>query len=102
MIGKIAQVASVISAVTAVTTSLRAVGKSRENSRLAPDKMRKIIFPYRIITVVWFILAIIFASPSLSEAWAEGKGVSLLLWVGFFLLIVVLLWLIWKKVESRK
>jgi len=102
MFGKIAQIASVISAVTAVTTSLRAVGKSRENSGLAPDKVRKIILPYRIVTVIWFVLAVIFAAPSLFDSWAGGKFISLLLLLLFFLVLGGLLYLIWRRVLILK
>ena len=98
----IAQIASVISGLTALTTSLRAVGKSRESSGLSADKVRKIIFPYRMVSVVWFVLAIIFAFPSLSKALEEGKNVSLLFWAGFFLLLIVLNGVIWRRVKSKK
>ncbi len=98
----IALIASVISAVTAVTTALRALGKSVEYHEVETEKARKIIFPYKAVTAIWFVLAVIFAVPSLSKSWANGENTWLLVWTGFFLVIIVLLFIIWKRIGTTK
>ncbi|MBI5408270.1 MAG: hypothetical protein HZA14_02780 [Nitrospirae bacterium] len=108
----IALIASIISAITAVTTSLRAMGKARES---AQDELIKTgcrtadyrggekkarmggLFQHFISTVIWFILSVVFAAPLLIQKWKTQKDAVLFFWCMPFLLLIVLLWLIWRK-----
>ena len=111
MLENIALIASVISAITAVTTSLRALGRSRENmtdhnvSKLKTscrtgcfkstgntDRSSSLLI-HLISTVIWFILAIIFAVPAVTDY--SAKGLFLLALPFLFLLMIILL--IWRK-----
>ncbi len=102
MVGKIAQIASIISALTAVTTSLRALGKSREYSHLEPQAFRRHFSVFRLSVVIWYVLSVVFAVPSLSRSWTLEENVSLLLWAVFFLFITGLIFLIWRRIVYPK
>jgi Mn2+/Fe2+ NRAMP family transporter len=107
MIKTIAQIASVVSALAAVTTSLRALGKSREYFQQGHHVVHKKLSSYLAVTIVWFILSIIFIIPTLIHRWANERNILLFPWVFLFLLLSLVLWLIWRripifKVESSK
>jgi hypothetical protein len=116
MLEGIAQIASIISALTAITTSLRALGKSREYTRYEPESMiktgtritdintgkpeiwRKNRFLYLFVTIIWFILSLVFALPALMKT----NNLHLLIWVLFFFLTGVFLVFIWYKILVQK
>lgn len=125
MLETILQIASVVSAVTAVTTSLRALGKSREYSRYELEALKsrarlshieinqspslqKQLSLYRVVTLIWFVLSIIFAMSLLILRWKTQKDIwVLLLKLLPFLLLGIVLWLIWRRIcaynsNSRK
>ncbi len=116
MLKNIALIASGISALTAVTTSLRALGKSRENLRrktesslktgcrigsgktVRPDSKQNSLLIHFIVTVIWLVLSIIFAFSSLDQTWENGLDMRMFLWVSPFIVLVITLLLIWRKV----
>ncbi len=120
MLENIALIASVISAVTAVTTSLRAVGKSREYASyealskiksgcrtgsckaIQPLKKSRGLLLHFIVTVIWFVLSIVFVVPLIIHGLQSNKGIWLFFWILPFLLLVILLWFIWRKIILRK
>lgn len=111
MLENIALIASVISAITALTTSLRALGRSRENmtdksvsklktgcrtgcSKCTGDTGRNSSLTIHLIsTVIWFVLAIIFAVPAFTDYSAKGLFLRSLP----FLFLLLLILLIWRK-----
>ncbi|MBI5058059.1 MAG: hypothetical protein HZB61_15725 [Nitrospirae bacterium] len=111
-------IASVISALTAVTTSLRALGKSREyardNSKSDIQDSCRIagcgkqetkspgLWQHILVTAIWFVLSVVLALPSIIQRWQTHKGSALLLWVPPLLLLIVLLWYIWRKVFNTR
>ncbi|NOZ69589.1 MAG: hypothetical protein GXP46_10210 [Deferribacteres bacterium] len=103
LLDNIALIASAVSAVTAVTTSLRALGKSRENAR---DALRagaqtsgKHGIPlYLAVTIVWLALSVVFAAPVLVEKWSGGVDMRFFLGLLPFVLLGVLLCIIWWKI----
>ncbi len=118
MLENIALIASVISALTAVTTSLRAVGKSREDSR--SDMMSKItegcrigscrkngslkdrgLLLYLISTMIWFLLSVIFIVPVVANSLHGSRDVRLFLWISPFLALVILLGFIWRRIICK-
>jgi len=118
MLENIAFIASVISAITAVTTSLRAVGVSREYSRFecesriksscrvggpdaaTPTSQRSSLRLHMFVTVVWYILSVVFALPLFVSRWSNGS--TLLEGTAAFLLLAGLLVLIWRNVLIQK
>ncbi len=116
MLEKIALIASVISALTAVTTSLRALGKSREHFRYEtisklmtssrvvgyaankPETNRKNLLLHLIVTIVWFILSFAFITPLLIQKWVNEKDMMVFLWVSLFVFLGIALWFIWRRV----
>ena len=116
MLKNIALIASGISALTAVTTSLRALGKSRENLRnetesslktgcrigsgktVRPNSKQNSLLIHLIVTVIWLVLSIIFAFSSLDQKWENGLDIRLFLWISPFIVLVITLLLIWRKV----
>ena len=118
MLENIALIASVISALTAVTTSLRAVGKSREDARYdmaskikegcrtgncgesRPLKGRGLLL-YFITTMIWFVLSVIFIVPVVINSMQDNRDIRLFLWVLPFLALVILLGFIWRKIICK-
>lgn len=96
-----AQIASIISALAAVTTSLRALGESREYFQQEPHVVRKTLLSYFAVTIVWFILSIIFIIPILIQRETDGKDVRLFIRVLLFMLLGFILWLIWRKIINK-
>ncbi|HDH05606.1 MAG TPA: hypothetical protein ENH01_07830 [Nitrospirae bacterium] len=120
MLESIALIASVISALTAVTTSLRAVGKSREYARYEalskiktgcrtgnckagrpPEKGGSLRLHF-IVTVIWFVLSIVFVIPLIIHGLQSNKGIWLFFRILPFLLLAILLWFIWRKIILSK
>jgi hypothetical protein len=102
MLKTIALIASGVSALTAVTTSLRALGKSREYADRDNKMLRRALFLYGMVTAIWFALSIIFALPLLVRD-ADGisaLGIALRL-VPFLSLFFILL-CIWLRVVSTR
>ena len=113
MLNKISFIASVISAVTAVTTSLRALGRSRENARYESESKirtgcrvgdyghqpppRGNLRLHLLVTIIWFVLSIIFALPLLSRSFSEEGISGLYTWILLFIIIAVVNILIWRK-----
>ena len=102
MIETMAQIASLVSALAAVTTSLRALGKSCEYSQQEPHVIRKKLSSYFAVTIIWFILSIMFIIPTLIQKWIDDKDILLSLWVLLFLLLGLVLWLIWRRIMFPK
>lgn len=116
MLEKLALIASVISGLTAVTTSLRAMGKSRETfreemrariasgSRTGSCKTIKTqagqhsLLMYSVVTLIWLALSVIFCLPLLIGKWEGATNVQLLLWISPFALLGAILIAIWWKV----
>jgi hypothetical protein len=114
MLENISLIASIISALAALTTSLRAVGKSREFSRYGietvkpvchasnyygkqPASARKKLSQFFLVTVIWYALSIIFAVPFYIKRWPDKIDVRLTLWFLPFLLLSIVIWIIWRK-----
>jgi len=102
MLETISLIASIISALTSVTTSLRALGKSREYSRLRHSEFHSMFLLYLAVTVIWFIISIIFVSPILYKGWVSSSYAGLYTGVLSFLFLFLVLWLIWKRILSLK
>lgn len=120
MLEKIAFIASVICALTAVTTSLRALGKSREQSRYETvfklmtssrvfgypahktETTRKNLFLHLAVTIIWFILSLVFSAPLLIRRWAHEKDIMVFLWVLLFVFLGIILWFIWRRALLRE
>ncbi|GBE06337.1 MAG TPA: hypothetical protein ENG95_03910 [Nitrospirae bacterium] len=100
LLDAITLIASAICALSAVTISLRALGKSREYSGKEQQKLRKDLSIFRISTIIWYVLSFFFAVPILAEKWAAKLYAGLMLWALLFLVLLLALWGIWKKVES--
>ena len=115
----ISLIASVISAVTAITTSLRALGKSRENEcreikskistgcrvgdfqRVKKPVQTNSLIIHLISTIIWFVLSAVFAMPLFSRKWAEGLDTGPILLALPFLLLLAVIILIWQKALHR-
>ncbi len=120
MLENIALIASLISALTAITTSLRALGKSHENSRYELEYAAKAgcriadykanqstahqrsLLLYLVVTVIWFVLSVIFAAPFFIRNWSNRIDITLILSILPFLLLIIVLWLIWLKIMHPK
>lgn len=116
MLEKLSLIASVISGLTAVTTSLRALGKSRETlreemkSRIAsgscigsgktikPSAGQHSLLIYLAVTLIWLSLSVIFCVPVIIQKWESATVVQLLLWFSPFALLGAILIITWWKV----
>ncbi len=108
LLDNIALIASAVSALTALTTSLRALGKSRENARDAmmagggaasrTSGNKHGIGLYLSVTVIWLALSVVFAAPVLAESWTGVMDMRFFLRLLPFVLIVTLLCIIWWKI----
>ena len=101
MLKNISLIASVISALTAITTSLRALGKSREDSRSGTVVSNQAAGRFKglsvhlFVTFTWFGLSIIFAVPFI-------KDTSFLSLIAPFALVIIICCLIWWKALSPR
>ncbi|MEN8263158.1 MAG: hypothetical protein ABFR82_06815 [Nitrospirota bacterium] len=116
MLKNFALIASVISGITAITTSLRALGKSRENLRneavsrvntgcrigecktAKPSAGQGSLLIHVIVTVIWFTLAVACALPILHQQWEGVISIQLFLGILPFILLLIILCLIWWKI----
>ncbi len=106
LLDNIALIASAVSALTAVTTSLRALGKSRENARdalkaggsIAQTSGKHGILLYIAVTIIWLALSAIFAAPVFIERWPDGMDTRFFLWFLPFVLLGIVLLIIWWKI----
>jgi len=112
----ISLIASAISAVTAITTSLRALGKSRENEgreirskistgcrvgdlqRAKKTVQTNSLLIHLISTIIWFVLSAIFATPLFIRKWAAGPDTGPILLAAPFLLLAAVIILVWRNV----
>jgi hypothetical protein len=113
---KISLIASIICAVTSLTTSLRGLARSREftdhdiealasSARLPGIKTKQSFssshnpFIYRTSTLIWFLLAVAFAVPTLVRLLSEGDEIGILIWLLSFGLLAAVILLIWRRVK---
>ncbi|MBI4683464.1 MAG: hypothetical protein HY757_10255 [Nitrospirae bacterium] len=119
MLENIALIASVISSVTAVTTSLRAVGVSREYSRSeleaalktscrigsSADKQafshRSSLRLHMLVTIIWYVLSIIFSIPFFIDKMESDRSAWLFIWISAYLLLFILISFVWKKTLKK-
>jgi ABC-type spermidine/putrescine transport system permease subunit I len=119
MLENIALIASVISTLTAVTTSLRALGKARENTRYdaeskiktgfrtdnntkQPNLRHESLSTHLISTIIWLVLSIVFAAPLFIRRWSDGVDILLFIWLLPFMLLCAVLLFIWRTILQSK
>jgi hypothetical protein len=120
MIDQIAIVASVMSAITAVTTSLRALGKSRELQREELESriktsgrvsgrgpgikiaQSKNIFLHLVVTIIWIALSIACISLLWIPAGLPRTETSLLPWISAYIILILIICLIWFQVFRQR
>jgi hypothetical protein len=102
MLKTIALIASGVSALSAVTTSLRALGKSREYADRDNNMRRRALSLYSLVTAIWFALSIIFALPLLVRDAAGISAVGITLRIVPFLSLFFILLGIWLRVVSTR
>ncbi len=120
MLENIALIASVISAITAVTTSIRALGKAHENvrsniksgiatgCRLSNSETSKSfgsssnLLTYVISTFIWLVLSIVFALPKFNPVWTNGFDTGLVFFLFPFVVLIILILFIWRKILYLK
>ncbi|MEW6601784.1 MAG: hypothetical protein AB1499_12505 [Nitrospirota bacterium] len=108
-------IASIISALSAVTTSFRAIGVSKEFShhqsdavlrtscRIAglpagqPVPQRSSMKLHIAVTIIWYLLSIIFSVPFLIHKTESGSSNWLFVWIAGYLLLTVIIYFLWKK-----
>ena len=118
MLEKISLIASIISGITAITSSLRAVGASREftqnesvskvknscrvgsSSILSPVSQRSNLKLHFFVTSVWYFLSVLFALPFYSQYWTGAFDTTLLVLAAPFIIILTIVLFIWKRVRS--
>jgi hypothetical protein len=93
-------IASIVSAVAAFSTTLRALGKSREFSMLSKRTKFRMLFLYLVVAVIWYALSIIFIAPLCMKRWVNGQYMGLLPWVLVFLFLLIVLFLFWYRIFS--
>ena len=117
MLENISLIASIICGLTAITTSLRAVGTAREYSRNdtainlktgcrigshasdTPPKQRSSLKLHLIVTVIWFILSLIFMAPVAMQKFSNGDTTWSSLIILSYLLLFIIVVLIWRMVK---
>lgn len=119
MLENIALIACIISALSAVTTSFRAIGVSRELSRSHSESalrtscrisesnakqhvpQRSSLRLHMAVTIIWYVLSIIFSIPFFVNKLESDRGMWMLIWISAYLLLIVLICLLWKKVLQK-
>ena len=104
MLKNISLIASVICAFTAITTSLRALGRSREEdfpTSQIGSRVKDLLL-HLFVTFIWFGLSIIFIVPLIRERLSHGPDTSLLTPISPFALVVIICSLIWWKALSQR
>jgi hypothetical protein len=112
MLENIALIASAVSGLTALTTSFRAIGVSREYSRTEresqvksscrvgctkpppPASQRSSLKLHLFVTVIWYILSVIFALPLLT---GQETRSGLIVWLLPFDHLAAVLIMIWHQ-----
>jgi len=120
MLEKIAIVASFISAITAVSTSLRALGRSRELQREKLESsiktscrvsghgpgiersQSKNIFLHLIVTIIWIALSIVCTSPLWIPSGLAETETSLLPWISAYVILILTICVIWLQVFRQR
>ena len=104
MLKNISLIASVISALTAITTSLRALGRSREEDfPSSPIGLQlKDLRIHILVTIIWLGLSIIFAVPLIKDRLSHSPETSLLPLIAPFTLVVFVCCLVWWKALSLR
>ncbi len=117
MLEKISLIASIISGIAAITSSLRAVGVSREftrnesvstiktscrvgNASPSSASQRSNLKLHFFVTVVWYVLSVIFALPYYAQYWTGTVETGILLLVSPFIILTVIIMFIWTRVRS--
>ena len=116
MLKNISLIASVICGLTALTTSLRALGKSREEDRRdiqtkiktscrvgnfnkrQESTARGSLLIYLVVTIIWFLLSVVFISPYIYEFWIDNNTNAILLSLTPLLLLIIALMIIWQNI----
>ncbi|MBI4826661.1 MAG: hypothetical protein HY807_09640 [Nitrospirae bacterium] len=112
----ISLIAAIISALTALTTSLRGLGRTREEA--APDievlksdarlsdiksehhsSSNRNFFIYRLSTFIWFMLSILFAIPTFIRYREESYRLGIMIWTSSFIALAAVLLFIWRKIK---
>jgi hypothetical protein len=91
-------IASIICSLTAVTTSLRALGKKRENSGSGKGDLRRVLQIYLFVAIIWSFLSMIFAAPILYKKFVNGHIAGLFIPVLLFIVFFIVLAVFWKKI----
>jgi hypothetical protein len=115
MLENIALIACVISALSAVTTSFRAIGVSKEFSRChsedalrtscriagdpakQPVPQRSSLRLHVSVTIIWYVLSIIFSVPFFMNKIESDREMWLFIWISAYLLLIMLISFLWKK-----
>jgi len=118
MLEKISLIASIISGITAITSSLRAVGASREflrNKTVSNVKnscrvgtlplssnvsQRSNLKLHIFVTAIWYFLSVIFVLPFYSQFWTGEIDARLLLLASPFIILMSIVLFIWARVRS--
>jgi len=116
MLENISLIASVICGITAITSSLRAVGASREFSRneaasrikagcrigtfisSSSVSQRSNIKLHIFVTSVWYTLSVIFILPFLAQYWMGELDSRFFLFALPFILLAAIILFIWTRV----
>lgn len=106
------------SALSSVTTSFRAIGASREFSRLRsesvlrtscriasppakqPVPQRSSLRLHVSVTIIWYVLSIIFSIPFFNRLESD-RGMWLFIWISAYLLLIIFIGYIWKKALQK-
>ncbi len=116
---KITLIAAIICAVTSLTTSLRGLARAREypdtdlevlrSSARLPGIIKKQnfssghnLFIYRLSTVIWFVLSMIFAAPTYYSFWADKSIPGIMVCIALFITLAVVIFFIWAKTPTSK
>ena len=120
MLEKISLIAAIISGITAITSSLRAVGASREflrNEAVSKVKtscrvgtsaisstlsQRSNLKLHIFVTSVWYFLSVLFALPFYSQYWTDEIDAGILLQALPFIILAVIILIIWTRVSSTR